>query len=570
MIVWAVASIMSLLCAGVVLFVFLRKRGPADDTAAYDIEVYKDQLTQVGDEFDRGLLTAEEAATAKTEISRRLLAADTSRQAAPSSKHSAPGLVTAVALGVLIPAFSLSMYFWRGSPDLPGQPFAERMEGRASQTAQKDGATSLEAAAAKLRARLETEQDDVDGWGLLAQTYMNLQRYADAAKSYERVLGLKNDDPKIHSALGEALTLAAQGSVTPKARAAFEETTRLDAGNPRARFYLAMADFQAGKKQSALDKWAALMKDSPADAPWVPAVRGQIEQTANDLGLDVAAVTPQPRPAQRQVSQAPDSQPNGPTPEQMRAAQNMSPEERNEMIRGMVSGLAAKLDENPMNFDGWMRLIRSYATLGETEKAGQALNKALDVFAKAPFPKQRLQQLAAELNLTGSAAAAESAPRGPTAEQMRDAQNMSAEDRQAMIEGMVNSLAERLEENPKDIGGWIRLARSYNVLGKPEKAHDALRRAIDVAPDNVDLLTLFARAERAANGNAETEASLDAMQRILVLAPNNIEALWFVGGAKAQAGDPGTAKLLWERAINSLPEGSPDRAEFEKRIQTLP
>ncbi|CAI8055274.1 Cytochrome c-type biogenesis protein CycH [Geodia barretti] len=71
---------------------------------------------------------------------------------------------------------------------------------------------------------------------------------------------------------------------------------------------------------------------------------------------------------------------------------------------------------------------------------------------------------------------------------------MSPDERMEMIRGMVEGLAARLEENPDDAQGWRRLARSYAVLGEPEKALDTLRRAVEFAPDDLATLHAYARA----------------------------------------------------------------------------
>lgn len=67
---------------------------------------------------------------------------------------------------------------------------------------------------------------------------------------------------------------------------------------------------------------------------------------------------------------------------------------------------------------------------------------------------------------------------GPSAEQVTAAMALPADDRQAMIEGMVARLAARLAENPDDADGWIRLIRSRMVLGRTDAARDDLRRAL--------------------------------------------------------------------------------------------
>jgi cytochrome c-type biogenesis protein CcmH len=67
---------------------------------------------------------------------------------------------------------------------------------------------------------------------------------------------------------------------------------------------------------------------------------------------------------------------------------------------------------------------------------------------------------------------------GPTAADIEAASQMSATDRQAMIETMVVQLDERLKENPRDLEGWRRLMRSYVVLGRTDAAADALSRGV--------------------------------------------------------------------------------------------
>ena len=87
--------------------------------------------------------------------------------------------------------------------------------------------------------------------------------------------------------------------------------------------------------------------------------------------------------------------------------------------------------------------------------------------------------------LAEAPSASNGAPRGPTQQQMADAQNMNAGDRQAMIEGMVSGLAERLKQNPRDRAGWERLIRARMVLGQSGQAaadYRAARQAFSGSP----------------------------------------------------------------------------------------
>jgi len=66
---------------------------------------------------------------------------------------------------------------------------------------------------------------------------------------------------------------------------------------------------------------------------------------------------------------------------------------------------------------------------------------------------------------------------GPTREDMAAAAAMPAADRNAMIEGMVATLAERLAEDPDDLQGWLRLIRAYTVLDRTEQRDKAVEMA---------------------------------------------------------------------------------------------
>jgi cytochrome c-type biogenesis protein CcmH len=75
---------------------------------------------------------------------------------------------------------------------------------------------------------------------------------------------------------------------------------------------------------------------------------------------------------------------------------------------------------------------------------------------------------------------APSAP-GPTADDVAAAGTMAPEDRSAMVRGMVERLAERLQRDGSDIEGWLRLVRAYTVMGDRSRALSAVadaRRAL--------------------------------------------------------------------------------------------
>lgn len=147
---------------------------------------------------------------------------------------------------------------------------------------------------------------------------------------------------------------------------------------------------------------------------------------------------------------------------------------------------------------------------------------------------------------------------------------MSAQDRQAMIEGMVGKLAERLKQNPDDADGWIRLGRSYMVLNQPDKAVDAYASAAKLKPDDVDLKQQYAEAIVAARGSDDPSDTAAALFRqVLDADPQNAEALWYVGNAEAAAGHAQNARDLWTRLLARLPADAPVRQQVQDRIAGL-
>jgi cytochrome c-type biogenesis protein CcmH len=104
--------------------------------------------------------------------------------------------------------------------------------------------------------------------------------------------------------------------------------------------------------------------------------------------------------------------------------------------------------------------------------------------ADAPWRKlveQRLAEDEAKLAGKGSSAKPEAAeaaaPKGPSPEDVAAAESMNPGDRQAMIEAMVQRLADRLTQNGDDLAGWLKLVRAYTVLDRKDDALKALGKA---------------------------------------------------------------------------------------------
>ncbi len=369
MLFWIFAAVLTAAVLLLLVPPLLRSAGSGPDREEFDREVYRDQLDELERDRARGLINDAQAEAAKAEIARRMLATAEKDGNAGAPTTARSGRLLAVLLAVLLPVGALAVYGSVGRPDLPAQPLASR------NLEQERGGPpkSVLAAMDKLKAQLAENPNDLQGWLILGQAYAKMGRNADAADALRHAVALNKDDVEIQGLFGETLVSANDGMVPEEAVAAFDAVLAKEPKDPRARFFAALARYQAGDQQGALDRWSALMAESPADAPWVPVVRDQIREAAVALNLDPAKVTPQPLPPE-QKEQAQETAPNAQANAQANAQSNMAGQD--EMIRGMVANLAAKLDADPSDVDGWLKLARSYGVLGEPAKALDAAGKA--------------------------------------------------------------------------------------------------------------------------------------------------------------------------------------------------
>jgi cytochrome c-type biogenesis protein CcmH len=370
MIIWLALTAVTF-CVLVALLVplFRHHRGSVS-RANQELAIYRDQLAELQREAEAGRISPPEAKAAETEIQRKILAAADSIDPAEAGAAAPRATSRAVALVLVaagVPVGALAVYLSVGSPTEPGHPFDPV---RAATHAQAEArAREMAVLVDKLAKRLEQEPDNLQGWLILAQSYTAMQRNAEAADAYRHAYELSGKDATYAADYGEALVAAAEATVTPEAKALFEQASTADPSEPRARFYLGLAKAQAGQAREAIAMWRSLEIDSPADAQWLPAVREMIRSVAADAGIDSESV---PATSRAPIAKAPD-----PSAEDAAAAQSMTPDQQQQMIRDMVGGLAQRLESNPNDLEGWKRLGRSYVVLNEPDRAKQAYGRAV-------------------------------------------------------------------------------------------------------------------------------------------------------------------------------------------------
>jgi cytochrome c-type biogenesis protein CcmH len=356
MTLWFVFALMTVAAIFAVLWPLSRGGRPQGEGS--EAAVYKDQLAEIDRDVAAGLIGSSEAAAARVEISRRLLAAADNQRDIPIGSNVRLRRAAAILALVGLPIVAAAFYYPLGSPRLGDFPLAER--------AREPGANqSLDNLVAQVEKHLEKNPTDGRGWTVLAPVLAKLGRYDEAVRAYHNSITYGGESAERRADLGEALTAAAGDVVTTEAKAEFERAVALNVDEAKANYFLGLAAEQDGRPGEAASIWRSMLAKAPANAPWRPLIQAALGRVSGS-----------PAPAL----------PN----DAMAAAKGMSENDRGAMIRGMVERLATRLKQNGDDVEGWLWLVRAYMVMGDHDKAMGALTDARQAVANDP---ERLRQL---------------------------------------------------------------------------------------------------------------------------------------------------------------------------------
>lgn len=362
MVIWIILLLMTAAAVMAVLWPLSRHRAlnPQIDP---DTQFYREQLAEIERDRERGVLLESEAEAAKAEAGRRLLRA-TGMTADTFAALGEPALrrrraASTLALSV-IPIMALALYGAYGSPHLLTHP----PERQAQASGDK---LDLMAAIAQIETHLAQNPQDGRGWEVVAPVYVRMGRIDDAVRAYEAAVRYLGADADRLANYGEAMVLAKDGLVSSEAQAIFEKAVQLDKATAKARYYLAVAAEQDGQAEKAKQTYTEILETSPPNAPWVDAVKQRLASLA---------------------------------PEQPVAGQGDATQIGAADIARMVSGLAERLESQGGSPEEWARLIRSYAVLGQRDKAVAAAQRARQSLSQDEAGLKTIDSMERELKLT--------------------------------------------------------------------------------------------------------------------------------------------------------------------------
>ena len=399
---WLIAGALTLAIAATLLRALTRAGGDLRAAAEFDVRVYKDQLAEIERDLARGTLPPEEADRQRAEVSRRLLDADRALQGG-SAPVRRGGAVVASALVALILVGSFFAYDRLGAPGYPDLPLSLRLQLSEERRAARPDQATAEAAAPtpapqavdpafadlmeKLRAAVAARPDDVKGLELLASNEARLGNMSAARKAMEQLVAAKGDTATAedHAALAEVMIMAAAGVVTPEAEQALTRALALDPDNGTARFYSGVLMAQVGRYDLTFRLWAPLLDKGPQDAPWIAPIRAQIEDIAFRAGEKYTL---------------PEAAMPGPDAGAVAAAAEMTAEERQAMIEGMVAQLDTRLQTEGGSPEEWARLVNALVQLDRLPDAQAAYDRSKVALKGDTVGLSALKELAVTSGLT--------------------------------------------------------------------------------------------------------------------------------------------------------------------------
>ena len=405
MLFWIISAALALLIAALFALALLTRRAEAEHPAAYDLRIYRDQLKEVERDLARGVINEADAERIRTEVGRRVLAADAQLAIADVSSQQPRALtiVIAATIALILTGGGVAIYTQLGTPGLGDLPHKARLQAsqdlyssRSSheaflarlpvRNAQQQEAGYLELVE-RLREAVASRPDELQGQQFLAQSEARLGNYAAARAAQSAVIRLKGEAVGASDfvTMAQMYITEADGYVSPEAEAALRRALRADRTDPVARYFLGQMWLQNDRPDRAFGLWSQLLNEGPEEAPWIAPIRQSIDDIAWLAGVEYT----QPAPSEMATDMP------GPTVQDIENAGEMTPEERQEMVQSMVQRLNDRLATEGGTPEEWARLISAYGSLGDEGRARAIWLEAQQRFADTPDALETVRRGAA-------------------------------------------------------------------------------------------------------------------------------------------------------------------------------
>jgi len=251
-----------------------------DERKQANIEVYRDQLSELEADRLNGIVAEDQYAVDRDEIERRLLE-DTATTRSKKTTGAAPinARNTAYLLGIGLPLVAIVLYMRIGEPDRITNPAPVGAPPSAASAAPPERTQEqIEANVAKLAERLKSSPNDAQGWTMLARSYSSMEKYSEAANAYAKATELNPKDADLLAEYAFVTGMAEGKSLEGKPTEIINRALKVDPENAKALQLAGSAAFQAKDYKKAIDYWQRVLKKVPPGSEVAETITARINE----------------------------------------------------------------------------------------------------------------------------------------------------------------------------------------------------------------------------------------------------------------------------------------------------
>jgi cytochrome c-type biogenesis protein CcmH len=292
---WIAAGLLTALVVVILCWPLLRQRHSASTSRkAINTAIYRDQMAELDRDLASGAVARDDHATAREELERRVLedVAD-DNAAVVAAPRRLP--LTALALGVALPAAALALYFSLGNPAAL-DPSAQKS---AAPTA-----AEVEKMVATLAEKLEKNPENLQGWVMLGRSYKVMGRFDEAARAFEKAGSAMESEPELMLEVAELSAEQNQGKVEGKGLELLKQVLKDQPDNPQA---LVLAGTDAYFRQNYPDAaryWERVLAQVPPDSEDARNLTAGLEKIRSMMGQPAAKPAPKAETAVKPEAKA--------------------------------------------------------------------------------------------------------------------------------------------------------------------------------------------------------------------------------------------------------------------------
>ncbi len=225
---------------------------------AANLEILRDQIVEMDNDLKNGLLTQELHAQGKSELQNRVLDEVGNDTEQPNAERR-PLKLVAIALSVLLPLAAIGMYTQVGNMDA----FSDRI-GHGGTTDM--GVPRSAASISELEQKIESNPEDGESLVILARSYMEAGRYADAAQNYEKLTKLVGSEAWVWADYADAQAMAQGQTLRGKPTEYINKALAIDPMHPKSLALAGSAGMERGDFAAAIQHWERLRGQLPPES----------------------------------------------------------------------------------------------------------------------------------------------------------------------------------------------------------------------------------------------------------------------------------------------------------------